>query len=74
MNDLQKRIEIQGAVQQWAASFMYNNNVSAAMMEDALSQTIINLKQQIIIDLLIEQQKQKEEKINDTESEKVENG
>lgn len=62
MNDLQKRLEIQGAVQQWAASFMYNNNVSAAMMEDALSQVLVSLKQQIIIDLLIEQQNQNKEK------------
>lgn len=52
MSDLQTRLEVQGAVQQWAASFMTQYGIPAAMMEDALNKVLITLKEQIVIDLL----------------------
>lgn len=52
MSDLQTRLEVQGAVQQWAASFMAQYGIPAAMMEDALNKVLITLKEQIVIDLL----------------------
>ena len=71
--ELQKRIEVQGAVQQWVDSFMLQYNISASMMEDALNKVLNNLKDKVVIELLmasqevepiekvVEQSKQEEE-------------
>lgn len=52
MSDLQSRLEIQAATQQWVASFMAQYGIPAAMMEDALNKILVTLKEQIVIDLL----------------------
>lgn len=52
MNNLQMRLEVQGAIQQWVASFMQEYNVPAWMMEDALNKVLIVLKDQTVTDLL----------------------
>lgn len=52
MSDLQTRLEVQGAVQQWTASFMAQYGIPADMMEDALNKVLVTLKEQIMIDLL----------------------
>ena len=51
--NLQERFEVQEAVQQWTASFMQQYNISAAVMEDALTKVILRLKDQVVIDLLV---------------------
>lgn len=52
MNDLQIRLEVQGAIQQWVASFMEEYQIPAYMMEDALNKVLLNLKDQVVTDLL----------------------
>ena len=51
---LQQRIELQGAIQQWIDSFMINNQIDAATMEDALNKVLIKIKDQVINEMLIE--------------------
>ena len=53
MNTLQTRLELQGAVQQWIDSFMQEYNVSPAMMDDALSKALLNIKELVIQEYLI---------------------
>ena len=53
MNTLQTRLELQGAVQQWIDSFMAQHNISPAMMDDALSKALLNIKELVIQEYLI---------------------
>lgn len=57
MNELQLRFELQGSLQQWVNSTMQQYNISAAMMEDAMSKVMLSLKDKVWQDYLIEQQK-----------------
>lgn len=56
MIDLRTRLELQISAQQWADSVMSQYNISAAEMEDALTKVILNLKQKVLQEYLIEQQ------------------
>ena len=53
MNTLQTPLELQGAVQQWVDSFMVQHNISPAMMDDALSKALLNIKELVIQEYLI---------------------
>jgi len=53
MNTLQTRLELQGVVQQWVDSFMAQHNISPAMMDDALSKALLNIKELVIQEYLI---------------------
>jgi hypothetical protein len=68
-NNLQTRLELQGAVQQWTASFMQNNGISAAMMEDALNKVLLKLKDRVLEEFLIEQQQAYEQAMNSVSQE-----
>lgn len=57
MNELQLRFELQGSLQQWINSTMQQYNISAAMMEDAMSKVLLSLKDKVWQDYLLEQQK-----------------
>lgn len=57
MNELQLRFELQGSLQQWVNSTMQRYNISAAMMEDAMSKVLLSLKDRVWQDYLLEQQK-----------------
>lgn len=57
MNELQLRFELQGSLQQWVDSTMQRYNISAAMMEDAMSKVMLSLKDKVWQDYLLEQQK-----------------
>ena len=50
--DLQKRMEVQASVIEWIDFFMKQNNISASMMEDALSKALISIKDKSIIEFL----------------------
>lgn len=52
MNNLQARLEVQGATQQWVASFMTQYNISPSMMEDALNKVLCTLKDEVMIEFL----------------------
>ena len=55
--NLQFRLELQGSLQQWIDSTMQQYNISAAEMEDAISRVLLKLKDQVLQDYLIEQQR-----------------
>lgn len=55
--NLQLRLELQGSLQQWIDSMMQQYNISAAEMEDAISRALLKLKDQVLQDYLIEQQR-----------------
>lgn len=55
--DLQLRAAAQSSAIQWANSLM-QQGVSAAMIEDAINALLVKLKEQIMIDTLLQQQKQ----------------
>lgn len=55
--NLQMRLQLQGSLQQWIDSTMKQYNISSAEMEDAVSKILLKLKDQVLQDYLIEQQK-----------------
>ena len=55
--NLQLRLQLQGSLQQWIDSTMKQYNISSAEMEDAVSKVLLKLKDQVLQDYLIEQQK-----------------
>ena len=54
--NLQTRLELQGSLQNWVDSTMTQFNISAAQMEDAMSKVMLNLKDRVLQDYLLEQQ------------------
>lgn len=51
--NLEKRMQVQAAVNEWVNNFMRNNNLSASIMEDALSKTLLSIKDQAMREFLI---------------------
>lgn len=51
--NLQKRMQVQAAVNEWVNNFMRDNNLSASIMEDALSKTLLSIKDQAMREFLI---------------------
>lgn len=75
--NLQMRLQLQGSLQQWIDSTMKQYNISSADMEDAVSKILLNLKDQVLQDYLIEQQKAYQEALassNQETKEKEEDG
>ena len=70
--NLEKKMQVQAAVNEWVSTFMHNNNISASIMEDALSKTLLSIKDQAIKEFLIYVQMQAEQ-VNNIAGE-VENG
>ncbi len=68
MNNLQTRLELQISAQQWADTIMSQYNISATEMEDALTKVLLNLKQKVIQEYLIEQQRAYQENIASSHS------
>lgn len=56
-NYLELRFELQSSLQQWVDSIMQRYNISAAMMEDAMSKILLSLKDKAWQEYLLEQQK-----------------
>ena len=52
--NLQGRLEVQGTVQQWIASFMQQYGVPASIMIDALNKVLASLKDELILELFAE--------------------
>ena len=48
MTNLQLRTEVQGAIQNWVASIMQQNNIPASMMEEALTKVLLNIKDLVL--------------------------
>lgn len=58
--NLQMRAAAQNSAIQWANDLM-QQGVSAAMLEDAINALLVKLKEQILIDTLIEHQQEHEQ-------------
>jgi len=56
MNNLQLRFELQASLQQYVANVMQQYQIPASMMEDALNKLLLEIKEQVWIDYLTEQQ------------------
>ena len=52
MNEFELRLRLQNALQDYVNQVMISNNVSAAMMEDALNKVLINLKDKVILEFI----------------------
>ena len=61
MSELNIKMQVEGATQQWVDSFMQNNNIPASIMEGALTKVLLSLKDKIIVDYLMEMQNPREE-------------
>ena len=74
MNEnLEKRMQVQAAVNEWVSTFMRDNNISASTMEDALSKSLLSIKDQAMKEFLIYVQAQAEQ-ANNIVKEDVEDG
>jgi hypothetical protein len=65
----QQRIELQATVLQMVDSFMVNNQISASDMEDALNKVMVQLKDRILSNVLVEIYQEKaaqEEAVDET--------
>jgi len=56
-NSIQLRLELQASLQQWIDSTMQQYNISSAMMEDAVTKILVQLKDKVFQEYLIEQAK-----------------
>lgn len=56
-NSIQLRLELQASLQQWIDSTMQQYNISSAMMEDAVTKVLVQLKDKVFQEYLIEQVK-----------------
>lgn len=66
MTELKLRFEVQRAVRTWIAFFMQENNVSASVMTDALSASLLELKDLAYAEMLSEMEA-KTNKTNENE-------
>ena len=68
MNNLQLRLEVKATLRQWVANIMQQNQIPACVMEDALIDVQLSLKDLIMQDMLIEiREEQISEKSNSIE-------
>ena len=74
--NLEKRMEVQASVIEWIDFFMKQNNISASMMEDALSKALISIKDKAIKEFLIYVQAQAQAQVDPASDivEEVEDG
>lgn len=70
MSDFEFRMRIQGAVQEFVENFMSQNNLSAAVMEDAMNKSMVWLKDQVLKETVLSMTQAKPQ---EPESEKEEN-
>ena len=72
MNQIQMRLEVQGAVQNWVDTFMLNNNIPASMMEDAINKALISVKDKALQEFILAATVQVDPSIKDQNTEKDE--
>lgn len=72
--NLEKRMQVQAAVNEWVNNFMRDNNLSASIMEDALSKTLLSIKDQAMREFLIYVQAQAQVDLTSDIVEEVEDG
>lgn len=52
MNEFELRLRLQNTIQDYVNQVMISNNVSAAMMEDALNKVLTNLKDKVLLEFI----------------------
>lgn len=52
MNEFELRLRLQNTIQDYVNQVMISNNVSAAMMEDALNKVLMNLKDKVLLEFI----------------------
>lgn len=72
--NLEKRMQVQAAVNELVNNFMRDNNLSASIMEDALSKTLLSIKDQAMREFLIYVQAQAQVNTMSDIVEEVEDG
>ncbi len=55
MTNLQLRLELQASLQDWVDGTMHQYEIPASMMEDAVNKVLVNLKEQVWTEYLLEQ-------------------
>lgn len=60
MNNYEMRFQVQATLQQLVESFMQQNNLSAAVVEDALNKVTLYVKDLAVKELLVSLQQQPE--------------
>lgn len=53
MNEQELRIRVYETLNEYINSLMSNNNVPAAMMEDAINKILVNLKDKVMTEFII---------------------
>lgn len=70
---VQKQLEVNAAVRQWAGMFMQQNQIDPVTMANALTEVLSSVKDEVVYQLLIEvQQKQQENLSQEIPQEEVE--
>lgn len=67
MSEKELRIRVQGTIQQYINELMSANNISAAMMEDALNKVLSQLKDQVLFELLNSNQQEQPQQVETEE-------
>ena len=67
-NQLQLRANLQNSILQWANTMINQHGASAAMIEDAINALLVKIKEQILMDTLIEYMQQHEQEQAPSES------
>lgn len=67
MSEKELRVRVQGTIQQYINELMSANNISAAMMEDALNKVLSQLKDQVLFELLNSNQQQEPQQVETEE-------
>lgn len=67
MSEKELRVRVQGTIQQYINELMSANNISAAMMEDALNKVLSQLKDQVLFELLNSNQQEQPQQVETEE-------
>lgn len=70
MTQEQFRIEIQTNVENWLNGFMQQNNIPAAMMEDAINKALVGIKEKVLQEFIMaaSQPAQPQEEVKEEDS------
>ena len=68
MTQEQFRIEIQTSVENWLNSFMQQNNIPAAMMEDAINKALIGIKEKVLQEFIMAASQPPQEEVKEEDS------
>ena len=71
MDNLRLRFELQASMQQYIQDIMQQYQIPAYMIEDALNKILINIKEQVWKDYLVEQQNAYNAQIEQTQDTSV---